>query len=81
MTDRLDQLNAGIEKMFPFCHAVLYAIVGTFFRASAMVTNDGPKPCSFGAPDLNNQPWQFMRQNWLSNRAFKYLDDIVDHCC
>jgi hypothetical protein len=50
MTDRLDQLNAGIEKMFPFCHAVLYAIVGTFFRASAMVTNDGPKPCSFGAP-------------------------------
>jgi hypothetical protein len=46
-----------------------------------MVTNDGAKPCSFGAPKLNNQPWQFMRQNWLSNRVFKYLDDIVDHCC
>jgi hypothetical protein len=50
MTDRLDQLNAGIEKMFPFCHAVLYAIVGTFFRASAVVTNDGAKPCNFARP-------------------------------
>jgi len=25
--------------------------------------------------------WQFMRQNWLSNRVFKSFDDIVDHCC
>ena len=25
--------------------------------------------------------WQFMRQNWLSNRIFKSFDDIVDHCC
>jgi len=27
------------------------------------------------------KPWQFMRQNWLSNRVFKSFDDIVDHCC
>jgi hypothetical protein len=25
--------------------------------------------------------WQFMRDNWLSNRVFKSFDDIVDHCC
>ena len=25
--------------------------------------------------------WQLMRQNWLSNRIFKSFDDIVDHCC
>ena len=25
--------------------------------------------------------WQFMRDNWLSNRVFKSYDDIVDHCC
>jgi len=25
--------------------------------------------------------WQFMRDNWLSNRIFKSYDDIVDHCC
>jgi hypothetical protein len=36
-----------------------------------------------GAPELNSQEniWQFMRQNWLSNRIFKSFDDIVDHCC
>jgi hypothetical protein len=33
-------------------------------------------------PELNGQEntWQFMRQNWLSNRNFKSFDDIVDHC-
>ncbi len=25
--------------------------------------------------------WQFMRQNWLSNRVFNSYDDIVAHCC
>ena len=35
------------------------------------------------SPELNPQEniWQFMRQNWLSNRIFKSFDDIVDHCC
>jgi transposase len=25
--------------------------------------------------------WQFMRDNWLSNRVFKSYEDLVDHCC
>ena len=25
--------------------------------------------------------WQFMRDNWLSNRVFTSHDDIIDHCC
>ena len=25
--------------------------------------------------------WQFIRDNWLSNRVFKSYDDIVDHYC
>ena len=35
------------------------------------------------APELNpvENIWQFMRDNWLSNRVFKSYDDIVDHCC
>ncbi len=34
-------------------------------------------------PELNPQEniWQFLRDNWLSNRIFKSFDDIVDHCC
>jgi len=25
--------------------------------------------------------WQFMRDNWLSNRVFTSHDNIVDQCC
>ena len=34
-------------------------------------------------PELNPQEniWQFLRDNWLSNRIFKSFDDIADHCC
>jgi hypothetical protein len=34
-------------------------------------------------PELNpiENVWQFMRDNWLSNRIFESYDDIVDHCC
>ena len=33
-------------------------------------------------PELNptENVWQFIRDNWLSNRVFKSYDDIVDHC-
>ena len=35
------------------------------------------------SPELNPMEniWQFMRDNWLSNRIFKTYDDIVDVCC
>jgi hypothetical protein len=34
-------------------------------------------------PQLNRveNVWQFMRDNWLSNRIFSSYEDIVDHCC
>jgi transposase len=34
-------------------------------------------------PELNPQEnvWQFMRDNWLSNRVFASYDDVVAHCC
>ena len=34
-------------------------------------------------PELNptENIWEFMRDNWLSNRIYKSYDDIVDHCC
>lgn len=34
-------------------------------------------------PELNPQEnfWQFMRDNWLSNQVFKSFDDIADHWC
>ena len=35
------------------------------------------------APELNpvENVWQFMRENWLSNRVFTTYTDILDHCC
>jgi transposase len=34
-------------------------------------------------PELNpvENIWQFMRDNWLSNRVFSSYDNIIDHCC
>lgn len=34
-------------------------------------------------PELNPQEnvWQFMRDNWLSNRIFGSYDEIVERCC
>ena len=34
-------------------------------------------------PELNSveNVWQFMRDNWLSNRVFTSYDNIIDHCC
>jgi transposase len=35
------------------------------------------------SPELNpvENIWQFIRDNWLSNRVFKSYADILDHCC
>jgi putative transposase len=35
------------------------------------------------SPELNpvENVWQFMRDNWLSNRIFTSYDDIVALCC
>ena len=39
-------------------------------------------PLPAKCPELNpvENVWQFMRDNWLSNRIFKSYDDILDHC-
>lgn len=35
------------------------------------------------SPELNPQEniWQYLRQNYLSNRVFRTYNDIVDACC
>ena len=39
-------------------------------------------PLPAKCPELNPQEsvWEFMRDNWLSNRVFTCYDNIVDHC-
>ena len=56
-------------------------------QASLRLTDRPPNitliPLPAKCPELNLQEnvRQFMRDNWLSNRCFKFFDDIIDHCC
>jgi len=40
-------------------------------------------PLPAKCPELNPQEnvWQYMRENWISNRIFTCYDNIVDHYC
>ena len=40
-----------------------------------------PRPAKCPELNVRENVWQFMRDNWLSNRIFTACDDIVAHCC
>jgi hypothetical protein len=78
-------LDEIATKVAAGAHAVLLLDQAGWHAAKALVvpSNISLVPLPPRAPELNGQEniWQFMRQNWLSNRIFKSFDDIVDHCC
>lgn len=66
-------------------HAVLLLDQAGWHLAGAL---DVPEnitllPLPAKCPELNPQEnvWQFLRDNWLSNRVFTSYDNIVHHCC
>src|SRR5262249_43845759 len=69
----------------PAAHAVLLIDQAGWHMSTRLVVPANitiialPPKC----PELNpvENVWQFMRDNWLSNRIFKSYDDLVDHCC
>src|SRR5215203_4990809 len=78
-------LNEIATKVTPGAHAMLLLDQAGWHGAAILTipNNISLVPLPPRAPELNGQEniWQFMRQNWLSNRIFKGYDDIVDHCC
>ena len=72
-------------EVAPGAHAVLLLDQAGWHLSSRVVTPSNitlvtlPSKC----PELNPQEnvWQFMRDNWLSNRVFTSYKNIVDHCC
>jgi transposase len=66
-------------------HAMLLLDQAGWHLSSHLVVPDNITivPLPSKCPELNPQEniWQFMRDNWLSNRIFKSYKDIVDHCC
>jgi hypothetical protein len=78
-------LDEIATKVSPGAHAILLLDQAGWHGAKILKvpSNITLMPLPPRAPELNGQEniWQFMRQNWLSNRIFKSFDDIVDHCC
>ena len=69
----------------PGAHAVLILDQAGWHGSAELVVpaNITLMPLPPRCPELNpvENVWQFMRDNWLSNRIFSSYDDIVDHCC
>ena len=69
----------------PACHALLLLDQAGWHLSHHLVVpeNITLMPLPPKCPELNpvENIWQFMRDNWLSNRIFTDHNDIVDHCC
>jgi len=82
MTLHLAEISAAIA---PGAHAVLLLDQAGWHLSAGLVipANITLLPLPAKCPELNpvENVWQFMRDNWLSNRIFKSYDDILDHCC
>jgi transposase len=69
----------------PDAHAVLLLDQAGWHLAGALVVPENITllPLPPRSPELNpvENVWQFLRDNWLSNRVFEGYDDIVAHCC
>jgi DDE superfamily endonuclease len=79
------QLAAISAKVAPGRHAVLLLDQAGWHMTPKLVVpaNISLIPLPPKCPELNPQEgvWQFIRQNWLSNRVFSGYDNLVDHCC
>lgn len=73
------------QAVAPSAHAVLLVDQAGWHMTPklAVPANISIIPLPAKSPELNPQEnvWQFMRDNWLSNRIFTSYADIVDHCC
>jgi transposase len=73
------------QSVDPGAHAVLLLDqAGWHMSARLPVPNNITLlPLPPRSPELNpvENVWQFMRDNWLSNRVFQSYEDIVALCC
>jgi len=69
----------------PGAHAVMLVDQAGWHMTNALIVPENISiiPLPAKCPELNpvENIWQFMRDNWLSNRVFESYDEIVDHCC
>ena len=69
----------------PGAHAVLLVDQAGWHLSDKLVVppNVTIVPLPPKCPELNpvENVWQYMRDNWLSNRVFQSYANILDHCC
>jgi len=82
MALHLEEISAAVA---PGAHAVLVLDQAVWHVSKKLEVpgNITLLPLPPKSPELNpvENIWQFMRDNWLSNRIFKSYEDVVDHCC
>ena len=82
MALHLAEISSAVS---PGAHAVLLLDqAGWHMTGKLSVPNNITlMPLPAKSPELNpvENIWQFMRDNWLSNRVFTSYKDIIDHCC
>jgi putative transposase len=78
----LDEISTQVA---PGAHAILLLDQAGWHIAARLVIPENITALLLPprSPELNpaENIWQYMRQNWLSNRVFKTCDDIVGLCC
>ena len=82
MNLHLEEISQAVA---PGAHAVLLLDQAGWHQSRRLVvpSNITLMPLPAKAPELNpvENIWQFLRENWLSNRIFTSYSDILDHCC
>ncbi len=82
MTQHLAEISRHVAHD---AHAILIMDQAGWHMSNTLIVPENITilPLPPKSPELNpvENLWQFMRDNWLSNRVFKSYDDIVDHCC
>src|SRR4051812_35125826 len=82
MTLHLKEISQAVT---PGAHALVLVDQAGWHQSKKLVVPDNitlmPLPAK--APELNpvENIWQYMRENWISNRIFSSYGDILDHCC
>jgi putative transposase len=73
------------QAVAPDAHAVVLADQAGWHLTAKLAVPDNITivPLPPRSPELNpvENVWQYMRDNWLSNRVFETYDDILAHCC
>src|SRR5215207_3656659 len=73
------------QAVAPGAHALVLVDQAGWHQSKRLGVPDNitlvPLPAK--APELNpvENIWQYMRENWISNRIFASYSDILDHCC